>query len=125
MSKYKGATPGPWYKAEVRQKYDCIIRVEKSNDPICATFYAGYSKTEAEANIKLIADAPKLAERVEELEKANGELASIIVKQTEQNEKMPTHIKQECADCMLPDEPREGRCLTCETYKLIAEIEEA
>ena len=98
MSKYEGHTPGPWEVGATEFKNNAhglpdhialsIYTKGEQDTPICLVAPSGNVTDEDEANAKLIADAPMLAGRVEELDKANGELASIIVKQTEQNAKM-------------------------------------
>ena len=54
-------TAAPWLIGENRYDYDLIIR-SANNDPVCSVIYAGYSKTEAKANARLIAAAPELLE---------------------------------------------------------------
>ena len=59
-------TAAPWLIGENRYDYDLIIR-SANNDPVCSVIYAGYSKTEAKANARLIAAAPELLEALKEL----------------------------------------------------------
>ena len=59
-------TAAPWLIGENRYDYDLIIR-SANNDPVCSVIYAGYSKTEAKANARLIAAAPELLEVLKQL----------------------------------------------------------
>jgi hypothetical protein len=59
-------TTAPWLIGENRFDYDLIIR-SANNDPVCSVIYAGYSKTEAKANARLIAAAPELLEALKEI----------------------------------------------------------
>jgi hypothetical protein len=63
MGKYEGHTPGPW--SIVKNDLRTFIY---GPDGISVAQAIGPTYTK-EANAKLIADAPKLAERVEELER--------------------------------------------------------
>jgi hypothetical protein len=80
----------------------------------------------AEVIVKALNDAPKLAERVEELEKANGEMAHVVCKLAEQNEKMLAMLKR-CSKWMnerMQDvEPHADINVPIDTYDLIADIE--
>ena len=66
-------TAGPWLIGENRYDYDLIIR-SANNDPVCSVIYAGYSKTEARANARLIAAAPDLVEALKEMCSYTAEL---------------------------------------------------
>lgn len=67
MSKYEGHTPGPWSRG--KDSPNGAINIGKHGIMVCHIPIS----TKQGANAKLIADAPMLAERVEELE---GELAT-------------------------------------------------
>jgi len=54
-------TQGPFSVAEMRHKYDIVIRGPK-NEPIALVLIAGFSKKEGAANANLLAAAPDLLE---------------------------------------------------------------
>jgi hypothetical protein len=69
--KHTGYTPGPWliipdsWPPDIRSKYAFVAEVSVPLDPVAAD----KSRLDTiEANARLIADAPRLAERVERLE---------------------------------------------------------
>lgn len=60
-------TEGPWRVAEMRHKYDVVIR-DVNGAPVALGVVAGYPASEAEANARLIAAAPELLAALDALE---------------------------------------------------------
>jgi DNA repair ATPase RecN len=160
MSKYKGHTPGPWEVAATEFNNNehglpaghvalSVYPQGEQDYPVCLVAPADNITDTDRANAKLIADAPRLAEKVKELEEAFASLYQIksklaermediqadliatenrLHKRTEQNEKMLAMLKEVIAlghsmsdkYCQCPD------CKNAIKIKaLIAEIEEA
>jgi hypothetical protein len=94
MSKYEGHTPGPWEQGVGEDSLEVYGGMGIPSNPrvrIATCNSRFLDKTPNEANAKLIADAPMLAERVEYLEageailKNNLEAAEHDLEETKQN----------------------------------------
>jgi hypothetical protein len=135
MSKYDGHTPGPWKYNYVRE-FQCVI--EGNNGTEIAAEAFAKTVEQQEANATLIADAPMLLERVNELEKVSEEGAKLIGilandkdKLLEQRDKVLAMLKwwqQKChiwEDYRSRDNMLQNNCkgINCKNCDLIAEVE--
>jgi hypothetical protein len=113
MSKYEGHTPGPWKAEKMPDNLRKMVRMVITKNDLFVTAMDGTethgfvaitnSANTGDANAKLIADAPMLAE---------------------QNEKALSRLKEHCEFCHFANE---NSCpdSACQTKALIAEIEGA